>query len=460
MGFQQGLSGLNSSAKALDVIGNNIANSNTVGYKTGQAQFADVFASSLSGSGAAPVGLGSKIGAVVQQFTQGNVTSTNNPLDVAINGGGFFQMDDGQGGTLYARNGQFQLNKDGFIVNAQGNQLKGVMADANGVLQTGSPPTPLRLFDPTKSLSGKPQVTGYDAAGSGKGVQVNANLDAREAVPTVPFDPAATAPVPESFNKSTATTIYDSLGNPHTYSLYFVKTDPAVAPAPGNQANAWSVYATVTNPAGTTPAVSALGLQQTMVYSTTGSIKYVYDGAGTMTYDVGAIPPIGTYPMENITATELGNAAGVTDMKFKVDFTGSTQYGSTFAVNALLQDGYSSGTLAGFNIGTDGTVQGRYTNGRSEAVGQVILASFRNPQGLQPLGNNVWAVTPQSGDAITGIPGSSGQYGPLQSAAVEDANVDLTAELVNMITQQRVYQANAQTIKTQDQVLQTLVNLR
>jgi flagellar hook protein FlgE len=143
-----------------------------------------------------------------------------------------------------------------------------------------------------------------------------------------------------------------------------------------------------------------------------------------------------------------------------VDFSGSTQYGAQFAVNAMVQDGYASGTLAGFNIGKDGVVLGRYTNGQTNPVGQVILANFRNPQGLQPLGDNRWAQSPTSGDPIIGVPGSSGQYGVLQASGLEDSNVDLTAELVNMITQQRSYQANAQTIKTQDSILQTLVNLR
>jgi flagellar hook protein FlgE len=159
MGFQQGLAGLNASSKALDTIGNNIANASTIGYKTGSTQFADVFAASLSGAGAAPVGLGTKISAVVQQFTQGSIGVTNNPLDIAINGGGFFQMDDGNGATVYSRNGQFQLDQSGYIVNSNGLQLKGIMAN-QGVISQGSPAVPLRLFDPTQSLAGQPQATG------------------------------------------------------------------------------------------------------------------------------------------------------------------------------------------------------------------------------------------------------------------------------------------------------------
>ena len=428
MGFQQGLSGLNASSKALDTIGNNIANSGTVGYKAGSTQFADVFAASLNGAGAAPVGLGARVSTVIQQFTQGNISVSNNPLDLAINGGGFFQVDDGLGGTLYSRNGQFQLDKDGYIVNAQGLQLKGIMA-VNGVVSPGSPNVPLRLFDPSQSLTGSPQPTGVDITGSGTGVQANINLDSRVAAP--PLVPAFDPDVPATYNQSTAVTTYDSLGNAHTYSMYFRKT----------AANAWDVYARVSNPAGASAAFTDLGLQGSLTFNASGQLL---TGTGTIT----------------VTALQLGYAGAVNNMVFDLDFAGSTQFGSSFAVNTLLQDGYAAGTLAGFNIGSDGTILGNYTNGQSKVVGQAVLSTFRNAQGLQPLGNNVWAATPDSGTAILGTPGSSGQFGVVQSAALEDANVDLTAELVSMITQQRVYQANAQTIKTQDSILQTLVNLR
>jgi flagellar hook protein FlgE len=436
MGFQQGLSGLNASSRSLDSIGNNIANSGTVGFKSGTAQFADVFAASLTGAGAAPVGLGAKVAAVVQQFTQGNVTVTNNPLDTAINGGGFFQMADASGTSVYTRNGQFQLDESGYIVNAQGLRLQGIMADATGAIATGSPVEPLRLFDPSQSLTGPPQATG--GSSSATGIQANVNLDSRQGPPgTSPFSWSN----PNTYNQSTAVTVYDSLGNPHTYSMYFVNT----------ATNTWDVYATVTNPDGTVTDLSGGGatVQQTLYFSTSGVVSADLAGAPYVT---------GT---QSITDAELGFPGGVTSpLTFNVDFSGSTQYGSNFSVNALTQDGYASGSLSGFNIGKDGTVLGQYTNGQSKAVGQVILATFRNPQGLQPLGDNVWAVTPNSGPAIQGAPGSTGQYGVLQSAALEDSNVDLTAELVSMITQQRAYQANAQTIKTQDSLLQTLVNLR
>jgi flagellar hook protein FlgE len=430
MSFQQGLSGLNASSKSLDTIGNNIANSGTVGFKLATTQFADVFAASLSGAGTAPIGLGAKVATVAQQFTQGNVSVTNNPLDLAINGGGFYRLQNESGDPLYSRNGQFQLDKDGYIVNANGQQLMGYGADVNGTINP--PLVPLRLFDPNSSSDAAPQATGTSTAGTG--IQANLNVDSREATPTVaPFNYANA----QTYNKSTAVTSYDSLGNPHIYTLYFVKT----------ATNTWNTYATVSNPAGATPTFTDL--------SAAGTVPLT-----TLTFNTDGSINTGGTPTQTITAAQLGYPAGVNPMSFSVDFTASTQFGSSFTVNSLTQDGFASGKLAGFNIGTDGVILGRYTNGQSRNLGQVILASFRNPQGLQPLGDNTWAATSVSGAEMDGAPGSSGQYGPIQSSALEDSNVDLTAELVNMITQQRVYQANAQTIKTQDSILQTLVNLR
>jgi flagellar hook protein FlgE len=426
MSFQQGLSGLNASSKALDTIGNNIANSGTVGFKLANTQFADVFAASLSGAGSSPIGLGTKVAAVVQQFTQGNISVTSNPLDLAINGGGFFRVQNATGDILYTRNGQFQLDKDGYIVNAGGQQLTGYAADVNGTINP--PLVALRLFDPASSSDAAPQATGTSTAGTG--IQANLNLDSREALPTGGAFNYADA---TTYNKSTAVTTYDSLGNPHIYTLYFVKTAAT---------NTWDVNATVSNPAGATPTFSNLGAVGTITFNTDGSINT----GGTLA--------------ETISAAQLGYPAGVAPLAFPVNFTGTTQFGSAFTVNSLTQDGFASGKLAGFSVADDGTILGKYTNGQSKNLGQVIMANFRNPQGLQPLGNNVWASSSAAGTELDGAPGSSGQFGPLQSSALEDSNVDLTAELVNMITQQRVYQANAQTIKTQDSILQTLVNLR
>jgi flagellar hook protein FlgE len=403
MSFQQGLSGLNAAAKNLDVIGNNISNATTVGFKQSQAQFADVYANSLTGSGGSQVGIGTKVAQIAQQFTQGNISSSNNPLDIAINGGGFFRMES-NGEITYQRNGQFQLDRMGSIVNASGAQLTGYTANSSGVLSTGSPSA---LSINTADLA--PQIT--------SGVNALINLDSRSDIPaTTPFDMND----PTSFNDSTAVSVYDSLGNAHTLQTYFVKT------APGS----WDVYASSDGVSLTPALVGSLG----------------FDGNGVLNT---AMPLNISVPV---------TSGATTPFPVALDFTGTTQFGSTFSVNSLNQDGYASGRLAGFSIGADGLVMGRYTNSQTALLGQVVLANFANPNGLQPLGNNMWAETAASGAALVGSP-NSGSLGVLQSSAVEDSNVDMTAELVNLITAQRVYQANAQTIKAQDTVLQTLVNL-
>jgi len=408
MSFQQGLSGLNAAAKNLDVIGNNVANSGTVGFKQSQAQFADVYANSLTGAGGSNVGIGTKVAQVSQLFTQGNVTATNNPLDMAINGGGFFRMNN-NGEISYQRNGQFQLDRLGFIVNPTGAQLTGYTANASGVLSTGAP-SPITIN--TADLA--PQITS----------EVNAvlNLDSGSTpinAVTTPFDMND----PATFHSSTAVSVYDSLGNSQTLQTFYVKRPSGV----------WDVYAAND---GTQIGAGTIG---TLTFNTSGVL--------TTAMPMGPV---------NVPATATG---ATTPFPVTLDFTGTTQFGSAFSVNSLDQDGYTSGRLAGFNVAADGLVMGRYTNGQSALLGQVVLANFANPNGLQPIGNNMWAESAASGAALVGTP-DSGSLGVLQSSAVEDSNVDLTAELVNMITAQRVYQANAQTIKAQDAVMQTLVNLR
>ena len=414
MSFQQGLSGLNAAAKNLDAIGNNVANSNTVGFKQSQTQFADVYANSLTGAGGSQVGIGVKVAQVVQQFTQGNVTSSNNPLDIAINGGGFFRMDN-NGEVTYQRNGQFQLDRTGFIVNPSGAHLTGYTADASGVLLTGSP-SPLSID--TADLV--PQVT----------TAVNAVLNLNSGnLPINPLTNPFDLTDPSTFNSSTAVSVYDSLGNAHTLQTFYVKTATA---------GQWDVYAA--NDGVQIIGGGATGQIDTLNFTPNGVID---TATTTIPFTIGPVAV----------------TTGAADLNFTLDFTGSTQFGSPFSVNTLNQDGFTSGRLAGFNIGADGMILGRYTNGQTAVLGQVVLASFANPNGLKPLGNNMWSETATSGNPLVGAP-SSGSLGVLQSSAVEDSNVDLTAELVNLITAQRVYQANAQTIKAQDAVLQTLVNLR
>ncbi len=529
MSFQQGLSGLNGAAKSLDVIGNNIANASTVGFKGSQAEFADVYANSLNGAGGNQAGIGTKVSQIAQQFTQGNIESSNNPLDIAINGAGFFRTTAG-GATQYSRNGQFSLDKDGYMVNAQGAKLTGYMANSLGNILAGSP-TPLQIN--TADL--KPVATTT--------VNTQINLDSRSLVPTsTPFNPTD----PATYNKQTPIDVYDSLGNPHVMSTYYVKSSPGVwdvyASNDGTEITALKVAAAAhddptANPDAATAATARdawvaqsvavpqdpTALQQTAVdYAaaagtavTNAMVALGIDPAGIDVANVTAAATsaglvIGTTPdaidaaiakavnvpprpQGRMTFDQFGSLVQLQQNVYAADntlsyvdrksaglavslpifprtgadaflnlaekFTDSTQYGSATSEKKSTQDGYTAGNLQRFSAGSDGIILGQYSNGQSHALGQVVLANFANPNGLSPLGNNAWAETSTSGVPLVGVP-ASGSLGVLQSSAVENSNVDLTAELVNMITAQRVYQANAQTIKTQDSVLQTLVNLR
>jgi flagellar hook protein FlgE len=407
MAFQQGLSGLNAASKALDVISNNVSNASNVGFKQSNTQFADVYAAALNGSAAGvQIGIGTSVAAVTQQFTQGNITPTDNPLDVAINGAGFFRMSN-EGSLVYTRAGQFEINKSGYIVNAQGLKLTGYPADASGNIL---PATPQPLYVDTADLLPKETAK----------VEMGLNLDSTKSAITATFDPNDAT----TYTSSTSVSVYDSLGNSHILTMYFAKTSSAN----------WNMYTQLDG--GTTAANGTL----------------TFDTSGQLT---SAMPiTLNGLAVSTGAQTPIGGAAGM-----QLDLTGSTQYGGTFSVNRQEQDGYASGRLSGITIGSDGTVQGRYSNGQSRNLGQIVLANFANANGLISLGNNNWAESPDSGQPLVGAP-NSGSMGKLQAGAVEESNVDLTAELVNMITQQRNYQANAQSIKTQDQIMQTLVNLR
>lgn len=435
MAFQQALSGLNSAAKSLDVTSNNIANASTVGFKQSTTHFADVYANSLSGGGTGTqVGIGVSVAGIQQQYTQGNLTTTNNPLDIAINGQGFFRMDQ-NGSVSYTRSGQFHMDKDGYIVNDQSMKLTGYLADVTGQI-VASAPGALQV----SSADLTPVATGASVGGSFQGVIANMNLDSRSVPPTTAWvdGPASGGgqwtPNASTYNYSTALSVYDTLGNAHTMSMYFVKEAAS---------GLWSVYGNVD---GTTNMELGGGPIGTLQFDTSGQLT----GATSMTTTIDL----------NGVATDLGSTNNAASpLTFDIEFDTSTQFGSSFGTNRLQQDGYTSGHLTGLSIGADGIIQGRYSNGQTLNQGQVVLANFTNPNGLNSMGNNQWAETSTSGTPLVGAPDTA-SLGVLQSASIEESNVDLTAELVNMITQQRNYQASAQAIKTQDQIMQTLVNLR
>ncbi|MDD3328568.1 MAG: flagellar hook protein FlgE [Zoogloea sp.] len=642
MAFQQGLSGLSIASKALDAISNNVSNSGTVGYKQAGAQFADVFAASLSAGSSTQVGIGASVATVAQQFTQGNISTSSSTLDLAVNGQGFFRMSD-NGAITYTRNGQFHVDKNGYVVNSSGLRLTGNTYDAKGLPNgvggdirlsygdadpkatteagynvnldsrstspaaltvatlygTSAPAsvgTPLVLTAANNQLTiavdGEASATVTIPAGSyadssslvaalqtaidqtslkgrvvassnsngvlslasergGRlssllvsgsaagglqiptGVTVNgsnavvATLSSASVAPfaiapvpaagttstlSIAVDGGAAIPVtinaatypdsaslvaalqtavnatalngkvvvgadaagritfsstlaggqssmavtggvatdlamptftatansggfsitdPTSYTSTTSQTVYDSLGNPHTQSLYFVKTA---------QANKWDVYTSLDG--GFPPEIDPItGLHSPTTVS--------FDSNG------GLLTP------KTIATTYTVTTGATRDLTITVDLNNSTQFGNSFGVSSLNQDGYKPGTLSGLTVEADGTILGNFSNGQSRTMGQVLLTNFRNPNGLVSVGANQWQWTPEAGAVDgAGAPPGTGTLGVLQSAAIEESNVDLTSELVNMITQQRAYQANAQSIKTQDQILQTLVNLR
>jgi len=406
MSFRISLSGMNAATADLNVTSNNIANANTTGFKESRAEFGDVFAASAYGLSKNAIGAGVRLQAVAQQFAQGNVDFTGKNLDLAINGQGFFTLSD-NGSTVYSRAGNFGADKDGFVVNPSGQRLQVYMPNAAG---TG--------FD-TGRLSDLQLSTGDSAPKATGNVTVQSNLPANASAPTVsPFDPTD----PNTYNRTTSLTVYDSLGAAHSQSLYFVKT------ATPNQ---WQVYNYVDG--------TAVGGAQTLQYSSTGALTSPSPG--------------------QIALAPYTPATGAAAMNITLDFGNSTQFGDTFGLSSLTQDGYTTGRLTGIEVGTDGVVQARYTNGVSTPLGQVAMTNFANPQGLQPLGNNAWSETSESGQPRRGQAGSS-EFGAIQGGALESSNVDLTAQLVNMITAQRNFQANAQMIQTQDQVTQTVINIR
>lgn len=406
MSFQQGLSGLNAATKNLDIIGNNVANANTVGFKSAAAEFADVFASSVGGENA-QVGIGTSITAVNTNFAQGNINVSNNPLDLAINGQGFFRLDT-KGVISYTRNGQFTLDKNGYMVNSNGDNLTGYASGPGGVVDTAS--------------FAKLQVsTAQVPAGATTSGAVSVNLNAQNAtLSAAAFDPNS----PATYSDATSLSVFDSLGNEHTMSIYFMKTAP----------NTWDVFA-----AGDGTQIGA-GSVGTLAFTSNGTLDTVAT----------------TFP----SVVNVPSSAGAGGpIAVNLDFAGSTQFGNAFSVSQLSQNGYTSGRVAGYDVTADGVITARYTNGQTRQQGQVVLANFKNPGGLAQLGGNQWIETAASGQPLPGAPGSS-DLGVLQSGALEDSNVDLTAALVAMITAQRVYQANAQTIKTQDEVLQTMINMK
>ena len=442
MAFNTGLSGIRAASSDLNVTGNNIANAGTVGFKQSRAEFADVYAASTTGSGSIPKGSGVLLSDVSQLFNQGNINFTQNSLDLAINGNGFF-VTSNNGEVTYTRAGYFGTDREGYMVNNFGYRLQGYGADANGNIINGVR-TDLRV----DTASQAPRAT--------TGIEQGMNLNAASTVPTLYNDAYTTAgggaaglaaaravfdPTnPQTYNSATSVNVYDSLGNSHVLSQYYVLQ-------PGTT-NTWDVYMTMDGTAlhNTAPQVPMFQAQ--------------YSSSGVLT----ATTPLSANASAGAAAGIIGVSAPLTNgaatpLTFNFDIRSSSQYAAAFAVNRVVQDGYTTGELSGLEIDDGGIVFARYTNGQSRVQGQVILASFANVQGLTPIGKTAWAESFASGAAVEGTP-RTGTLGALQSGALEQSNVELSDELVNLIVAQRNYQANAKTIQTEDTVTQTLINIR
>ena len=405
MSFRISVSGMNAASQDLNVTSNNIANVNTTGFKQSRAEFGDLFAVSAYGLSNVATGAGVRMQAVAQQFGQGNIDFTGRALDMAISGQGFFTLSS-NGATVYSRAGNFGADREGFVVNPSGHRLQVFQPNGAGGFDTG------RMGDlqlPTGDAP--PAATGA--------VTVETNLPAAATAPTVaPFDPLD----PLSYNHTTAVTVYDSLGAAHSQSLYFVKTA---------NPNEWQVHTYVDG--------NAVGGPQTLQYSDTGALTSPSPG--------------------QITLPAYATTNGSAPLNIVLDLGRSTQYGDKFSVLGLTQDGHTTGRLTGVETSPEGVVSARYTNGVVQPLGQVAMTNFVNPQGLQSLGDNVWAETYNSGEPRRGQ-ASTADFGMIQGGGLEASNVDLTEQLVNMITAQRNFQANAQMIQTQDQITQTVINIR
>ncbi|MDT8405735.1 MAG: flagellar hook protein FlgE [Methylococcales bacterium] len=456
MSFATALSGLRAASTSLDTTSHNIANVNTTGFKRSRAEFADVFATSLGGVARTQPGAGVKVTEIAQQFNQGTVEFTQNSLDLAISGNGFFALADTPDApvpTAYSRNGAFQLDADGNVVNDQGRFLMTFAPNGDRVEDGFSQ----GVFQTLKidTSQGLPRAT--------ENIDTTLNLNAALEVPdTAPFDPTD----PTSFNSTTSVTIFDSQGNDHTLSTFYVKTDantweayyfvdgfgldidPTADPAdPGDPlANPPIPPTPVTLGAFADPTTSNVpGQPVEILFDNLGQILSI-DGAGT------------AVNFANVNLSQINPNLNVADLNFDINLLGSTQFNSPFSVNNLTQDGLTAGNLSGLDVSNEGVIFARFTNGGTKPLGQVALARFPSNQGLSKIGDTTWTESSTSGQPVFGA-GGGNNFGLIQSSALETSNVDISEELVRLIIDQQAFQANSQAISTRDQVIQAVLNI-
>ena len=406
MTFDIALTGINAASTQLDTISNNIANNATTGFKRSRSEFADVYAVSTFGATNPAVGQGVRISGIRQEFQQGDTTFTNNNLDISIEGQGMFRLQD-NGNPIYTRAGNFGLDREGYIVNTSGHRLTGYRTSEDDQIE----PIIDDLRIDYSDLQPQPSSS----------VELSMNLDIKDSV-LPPFDVTDAS----TFNFSTSTTVYDSLGASQLANVYFHKDAP----------NTWSAFTYVDG-----VEVSQIGGDE-LSFDSSGILQSVNGTAG------------GTYTTN--TFTPASNAA---TMALTFDMSDVTQFDNGFGVNRIVQDGYAAGRLEDFDVDPSGTIFGRFSNGQAKTMGQVTLTSFPNMQGLRQIGDTSWTETFASGEPATGEPGTA-SLGQLQAGSLEGSNVDITQELVSMIGAQRSFQANAQVISTGDTLTQTVINIR
>ncbi|MFZ2406690.1 MAG: flagellar hook protein FlgE [Methylobacter sp.] len=444
MGFATALSGLKAASTNLQVTGNNIANSQTTGFKESRAEFADVYASSIGGVSKTQPGSGVKVTEVAQQFSQGNIESTQNSLDLAISGNGFFVLADTvttgapSVPSTYTRNGAFQLDSDGNVVNDKGQYLLAFAANGTTAAEGFS----VGVFTPLSisTAQGLPVTT--------ENINMELNINGAADIPTTtPFDPTD----PSSYNNTTSITTYDVQGNAHIASTYYVKTG----------ANAWDAYLflddfgiTAGSPA--TPGPYVASAVSATVNTPGAAIPMTFTATGVLD-TVNGVAAASKVDFVDIDLSLIDPTLSVNPMTFDIDFLGTTQFATPFSVNGLTQDGLPAGNLTGIDVDASGVVFARYSNGGSKVLGQVALARFQSNQSLAKLGDTSWAKTSTSGAPIYGAAGDN-NFGDIQSSALEGSNVDLSEQLVKLIVAQQAYQANSQTITTEKTLIQTILN--
>lgn len=418
MGYNTAVSGLDAAQTDLNTIGNNIANVNTAGFKQSSAQFGDLYAASLAGAAGSSTtpGIGVSTVDLSQSFTQGNVQTTGNPLDMAINGGGFFIVNN-NGTQDYTRNGQFHVSANGTLENSGNLPVQGFQPVAGVAGKFSTILSNLKINE-----SAMPPQASSQAS-------LVANLNANDTAintATTPFNPGN----PASYNSSTTMQVYDSLGNAQDVTLYFTQ---ASGTGGANQPNQWNVNFTASNSSGSAVASGSLG---TLTFNNSGQLV---SGANSTI---------------NVAAWGDGSAAS----SIALSLSGSTLTNASFAVTSENINGYAPGTYSAISVQSNGEIDANYTNGQSKAIGKVALANFANLQGLSPISGNLWSATAAAGNPLVNAPGTAGM-GVIQSGAVEASNVGLSSQLVGMIVAQQAYQANTSTIKTQQQDTQSLLQL-